>query len=132
MQAGFRPRYRLEDLVFPVDYLLSCALTEGTGLGLCFINFEKAFDTVPHAKLISLLLHHYQISPDLVEQVCCMYIGTYGTVSGDTERFNTMRRACQGYPLSPLLFGLFFDRIVAHIKSTLPPSHAVAFANVAA
>ena len=67
MQAGFRPRYRLEDLVFPVDYLLSSALTEGTGLGLCFIDLEKAFDTLPRAKLIPLLLHHYRIAPDLVE-----------------------------------------------------------------
>ena len=84
----------MEDLVFPVDYLLSCALTEGTGLGLCFINLEKAFNTVPRAKLIPLLLHHYRIAPDLVEQVRRMYVGTYGTVSGDTEQFNTMSGVC--------------------------------------
>ena len=94
MQAGFRPRYRLEDLVFPVNYLLSRALTEDTGLRLCLIDLEKAFETVPRANLILLLLYHYQIAPDLVEQVHCIYIGTYGKADGDRERLNTMSGVC--------------------------------------
>ena len=51
-QAGFRPTYHLEDLVFPVDVLLANALREGKGLALCFVDLEKAFDTVPRARLI--------------------------------------------------------------------------------
>ena len=88
---GFRPRYKYENLVFLVDYLLLRALTEGTGLGLCFTNLEKAFSTVPPAKLIPLLLHHYQIAPDLVKQVHCMYNKAHGTVTGDIGWFITMR-----------------------------------------
>ena len=60
-----------------------------------------------------------------------MYIGTYGTVAGYTEQFDTMSRVIYGCPLSSLLFGLFFNRIVAHIESTLHPSDAVSVANVA-
>ena len=51
-QAGFRPTYHLEDLVFPMDVLLANALREGKGLALCFVDLEKAFDTVPRARLI--------------------------------------------------------------------------------
>ena len=51
-QAGFQPTYHLEDLVFPVDMLLANALQEGKGLALCFIHLEKAFNTVPRARLI--------------------------------------------------------------------------------
>ena len=34
-------------------------------------------------------------------------------------------------PLSPLLFGLFFDHIVTHIESTLHSSDMVAVTNMA-
>ena len=88
-QAGFRPTYHLEDLVFPVDMLLADALQKGKGLALCFVDLEKAFDTVPRARLISTLLHHYNIHPTLVEQVRRMYVNTCGTVAGDTVTFNT-------------------------------------------
>ena len=60
-----------------------------------------------------------------------MYIGTYGTVAGYTEQFNTMSRVRYGCPLSSLLFGLFFDHVVAHIERTLHPLDAVAVANMA-
>ena len=79
----------MEDLVFPVDVLLANALWEGKGLALCFVDLEKAFDTVPRARLISILLHHYNIHPTLVEQVRHMYVNTCGTVAGDTVTFNT-------------------------------------------
>ena len=88
-QAGFRPTYRLEDLVFPVDVLLANALWEDKGLALCFADLKKAFDTVPRARLISILQHHYNIHPTLVEQVRRMYVNTCGTVAGDTVTFNT-------------------------------------------
>ena len=46
MQAGFRWKHRLKDLIIPVDYLIARAQRTKTLLALCFIDMEKAFYTV--------------------------------------------------------------------------------------
>ena len=46
-QVGFRHHHRLEDLILPVDYLISHTQRLKTPLALCFVVIEKAFDTFP-------------------------------------------------------------------------------------
>ena len=129
-QAGFRAHHRLEDLAFPLDVLLARALQDGTGLAICFVDLEKAFDTVPRAKMISLLLHHYKVPPSLVEQIRRLYIQTCGQVAGDNCKFNSTTGVRQGCPLSPLLFGLFFDRVVQHVQAHMETTDAVQVTHV--
>lgn len=124
-QAGFRKRHRLEDLLIPVDYIIARAQTRCQPLCLCFVDLEKAFDTVPRKHLMHILLEHYGVSKDMVETIRRMYVDTKGQAAGASTFFDTTMGVKQGCPMSPLLFGLFFDRVVAYIKDNTDPQDAV-------
>ena len=99
----------------PVDYLISRAQRSKTPLALCFVDMEKAFDTVPRQRLMQVLLNHYGVNSTMVETIKRMYTNTTGQVAGGTELFSTTMGVRQGCPMSPLLFALFFDRTVQFI-----------------
>lgn len=42
----------MEDLVLLVDYVIARSLDKGQPLHMCFVDLEKAFDTVPRARMI--------------------------------------------------------------------------------
>ena len=46
-----------------------------------------------------------------------MYVNTRGQAAGSSDTFGTTTGVRQGCPLSPLLFSLFFDRVVAYIQA---------------
>ena len=119
-QVGFRPKHRLEDLVLLVDYLIDRAKETKTPLAMAFIDLEKAFDRVPRARLFELLLQHYNIGKDTVESIRRIYDNLQGQVKGCQQTFNWTTGVKQGCPASPLLFGLFFDRIVPTVAQALP------------
>ena len=75
-QAGFQCHHCLEDLILPVDYLISHAQRLKTPLALCFVDMEKAFNMVPRQCLMWVLLDHYGINSDMVETIRCMYTDT--------------------------------------------------------
>lgn len=50
-----------------------------------------------------------------------MYAGLQGQVKGCAEKYNWTAGVKQGCPASPLLFGLFFDRIVPTVAADLSP-----------
>ena len=104
-----------------VDYLVDRAKSTRKALAIAFIDLEKAFDKVPRAKLFALLLQQYGICPSLVEMVRQMYHGLQGQVKGHNTAFDWTMGVKQGCPASPLLFGLFFDRVVPSIAQALPP-----------
>ena len=124
-QAGFRRRHRLEDLIIPLDYLISRAQRTRESLSICFVDLEKAFDTVPRRLLMSVLLDEYGLSADMVETVRRMYADTTGTVPGVEGSFHSTMGVKQGCPLSPLLFSLYFDRVAEYIRSRVPAGAAV-------
>ena len=124
-QVGFRKRHRLEDLLVPVDYIIARAQATRQPLCLCFVDLEKAFDTVLRKRLMNVLLEHYGVSHDMVETIRRMYVDTKGQAAGASTFFDTTMGVKQGCPLSPLLFSLFFDRVVAYIGEHTDPQDAV-------
>ena len=60
-----------------------------------------------------------------------MYINMCGIVAGDTVMFQTTSGVHEGCPLSLLLFGLFFDRVVEHLRTTLHAGDAVIIVKIA-
>ena len=86
-QAGFRRHYCLEDLIVPVDYLLARAQTRGTPLALCLVDLEKAFDTVPHQRLLDVLSKTYGVNTAMLETIRRALMDTWGQVSGRKQPF---------------------------------------------
>jgi hypothetical protein len=51
-QHGFRPRYSCESQIITVCQDISDSLDEATRLDAVIIDFSKAFDLVPHDRLL--------------------------------------------------------------------------------
>ena len=83
---------------------------------------EKAFDSVPRAKLLQVPLDQYSIDPITVECIIKIYQDTTGRGPGATRPLQIAMGVKYGCPLSPLAFGLFFDRVVSHMAWAIPPS----------
>ena len=81
-QVGFRRHYHLEDLIVPVEYLLTRAQTRGTSLVLCLVDLEKAFDTVPCHRLLEVLSNTYGVNAAMVETIRWVLVDIWGQVPG--------------------------------------------------
>ena len=101
----------------PVDYLLARAQTRGTPLALCLVDLEKAFDTVPHQHLLDVLLNTYGVNACMLETIRRVLVDSWGQVPGGKQPFRTTTGVKQGCPMSLLLFGLYFDRVVEYLKT---------------
>lgn len=94
-----------------------------------FIDFKKAYDSLDRAlmwRVIGGMGVHGQVLTTLQHMYDCasMRVRVHGALG---EPFDTSIGVIHGYPLSPLLFGLFIDRVEAFLRSVrsqLPaPSH---------
>ena len=108
-----------------MDYIIARAQQQKSTLAIALIDMEKAFDTVPRARLMEVLQQQYHIDPNMVEVIRRMYIDTQGQVAGGTARFTTTMGVRQGCPMSPLLFSLFFDRVIYYIQQHTQATDAI-------
>ena len=63
----------------------------------------------------------------MIEVIHRLYINTRGYVAGDHKLFCSTMGVWQGCPLSPLLFGLYFDQVVQHINDKVGMTHMLKF-----
>ena len=79
----------------------------------CFVDFKKAFDTVPKDKLwhrmeeLGVPIHLRAAVHRLYEEVKVKIRTSYGI----SESFRSDIGVKQGCPLSPTLFGLYIDKL---------------------
>ena len=114
----------------PVDYLLAWAQTRGTSLALCLVDLEKAFDTVPHQRLLDILSNTHGVDACMLETIRRVLVDTWGQVPGGKQPFRTTTGVKQGCPMLPLLFGLYFNRVVEYIKNHTNTLDAVKVAHL--
>ena len=73
-QEGFRPKHSILDHLVRLSVIMEESRLQGKTLYCCFVDFKKAFDTVPRSELwnrkveIDMLLE-YQVVARLYEQV---------------------------------------------------------------
>ena len=80
----------------------------------CFIDYAKAFDCVDNNKLWKIL-KEMGIPDHLTCLLRNLYAGQEATVRtghGTTDSFQIRKGVCQGFILSPCLFGLYAEYIM--------------------
>jgi hypothetical protein len=124
-QAGFRKGHRTADQVFVLRTLVEAARLRKEPLFVCFVDFRKAYDTVPRALLWQKMQDQLGISGLFLRAVQALYASVPMAVSsaeGMSEVFHSLLGLKQGCPLSPLLFGIYiddFEREVEKDRTTL-------------
>jgi Reverse transcriptase (RNA-dependent DNA polymerase)/Endonuclease/Exonuclease/phosphatase family len=113
-QAGFRKDHRTVDNIFILRTLIEKASKAGKKhLHVCFVDFQKAFDTVPR-DLLWRRLAEIGVNGTMLKALISMYkevSACVKTPSGVTDFFPCTLGVKQGCPLSPSLFGLYIDRL---------------------
>ena len=112
-QAGFRKSHSTIDHLVTLRVLMEESRLAGKGLYCCFVDFKKAFDTVPRDNLwkrmeeLQVPLEYMHAVARLYEQVICQ-IRMGGSLSDTLSSDIGVKQGC---PLSPTLFGLCIDRL---------------------
>jgi hypothetical protein len=119
-QVGFRKDFRTIDKLFIFRTLTEQTRFQKKQLYTCFVDFEKAFDTVPR-DLLWQVLEGLSISGRILECLRSMYRQDQACLhhpeEGLTLTFLYRIGVKQGCPLSPLLFGLFIDGIEKRLNA---------------
>ena len=115
-QAGFRKGYSTVDNIFILQSLVQkhCSKKGGRFYAL-YVDFSKAFDTIPHALLFYQIMSK-GVHGKILKVLRSMYSSLQSCVrtpEGLTEFFKCERGTRQGCMLSPFLFSLYVGELVA-------------------
>ena len=119
-QAGYKKNYSTIDQIFSLQALCQKYITKKKGrFYVLFIDFTKAFDTIPH-NLLWYKLIKSGVHGKLLKVLNSMYSNLKSCVrtrSGLTEYFQCTVGTRQGCMLSPFLFTLYISELVDMMKN---------------
>lgn len=114
-QAGFRKRYSTVDNIFVLQSLIQKYCSKKAGrFYVLYVDFSKAFDTIPHALLFYQLMSK-GVHGKILKVLRSMYGSLQSSVrtpNGLTDFFKCERGTRQGCMLSPFLFSLYVGELV--------------------
>lgn len=121
-QFGFRKNMGTAEAVFVLRHLIDKSESNKKPLFAAFIDFKKAYDSVPR-DLLWRCLQKMGVHGLMCTMLQNMYADTKLCVRVNSEfgpEFESSIGVKQGDPLSPLLFGLYIDRFVSFLNSRCP------------
>ena len=111
-QAGFRKGFSTVDNAFVLNYMVERELQKGGTLNACFIDFQKAFDSV-NREILWIKMRQLRVPEKIVRVIKSVYrrVEMKVCVNGNecTSGFLAEKGVRQGCKLSPLLFCLFIN-----------------------
>ncbi|MCO5592246.1 hypothetical protein L7F22_046244 [Adiantum nelumboides] len=117
--AGIRRAFSTTNHIFTLRCLIDQARVKKRRLHCCFVDFRKAFDTVPKERLFRRLAA-LGVGDEMMWAIFALYERVTGRVKcpgGLSDPLVNTIGVKQGCPLSPTLFGLYIDEIVSFIQS---------------
>ncbi|CAM4876466.1 unnamed protein product [Rotaria socialis] len=117
-QAGFRKDRSTVHQILTLRLLAEKAKRQGKKIYNCFIDFQKAFDTVKH-KIIWAMLKSYGVDAKMITLLQKIYEKSQSAVRigrDNEEWFRTDVGTRQGDPLSPLLFIAYLERVMDQVR----------------
>lgn len=104
-QAAYRKDFSTEDHLISLTLLVEAAKEWNQPVWIGLVDFEKAFDTVEHEPLWSVLLDQ-GVEPGYVQLLRKLYAGQLAYVHAEacSRTFPLLRGVKQGDPISALLF----------------------------
>ena len=116
-QAGFRRGRGCDDQIFILRHITQQSNELKSPLILCFVDFEKAFDSISRS-VLKKILRHYGIPKKIVNIIIDMHSETFCQVMVDgnlTDPFEVKSGVLLGRILSPLLFILVIDYVMGKV-----------------
>ena len=113
-QFGFRQGLGTREALFAMKILMQQCYDHQQEIFICFLDYEKAFDTVQHEPLVQILRQTGLDDKDIrIIQNLYWHQEAEVRVGGDqkTESFRVMRGVRQGCVLSPLLFNMYLEKV---------------------
>ena len=113
-QNGFRPAHSTVSQILALRRIIEGVKSNNQPSIITFIDFTKAFDTIPRGKMIKIL-RAYGIPNELVEAIEDMYQDTTAEVlspDGETKPFKILSGVLQGDKLAPYLFIIVLDYVL--------------------
>lgn len=111
-QNGFRPQRSTTHHILLLRRLLEeTDVRKDARIILCFVDLQRAFDSVPRRQL-EAILHAYRIPVKLVQAIMSLYTThtiQVATHYGKTESISVTQGVLQGDTLAPFLFTLVMD-----------------------
>ena len=127
-QCGFRPNRSTTDMMFVVRRLQEIRRKAGVSLYMCFIDFQKAYDTVDRT-LLWQVLTRIGVPPQILAVIQQFHDGMRACVRPDngvcSDRFEVEQGLRQGYVLSPLLFNIFFAAVLTVVLQRFSEKPAI-------
>ena len=114
-QCGFRPDRSTMDMMFVVRRLQEIERKAGVSLHMCFIDLQKAYETVDRT-LLWQVLTRIGVPPQMIAVIRQFHDGMRACVRPDggvcSDWFEVEQGLRQGGVLSPLLFNIFFAAVL--------------------
>lgn len=116
-QAGFRRGFSTLDHILTLRAIIEEGRANGKRMYCCFVDFRKAFDTVPRARLMRRM-QDLGVPKEIIWGIMALYgsvIGHVRTPEGISDTVHSTIGVKQGCPLSPTLFGMYIDEVSDYI-----------------
>ena len=123
-QAAFRKGYRSTDHIYLLKTIVKKYIVQNKKLYTCFVDLEKAFDSVWRKGLL-YKVKKLGIEGNMLDIIKSIYDNTtYSIIINDklTPRYSSTKGIKQGDTLSTLLFNIYINDLPAHISKGIKDS----------